>query len=427
MADKKTTRTPKFRHHKASGQGFVELNGRRLYLGRYELPETRQRYHQTVAEWLAAGRQLPVPHDEITVVELCARFMDHALAYYRAPDGRPTGELDGIRQAIRPLVDLYGDALAARFGPLALMAIRQKMIGLGWCRSSVNHMIGRLKRVFRWAVEQELVKGDVWHALNAVQGLRRGRSDAPESPPVAPVPQAHIDAIAPHVSRQVWALVQLQLLTAARAGELVVMRPVDLDVSGRVWLYRPERHKTAHHGHGRTVYLGPRAQEICGRFLARPVGAFMFSAAEAEEERQARRHLERRTPEGQGNGPGTNRKAHPKRRPRDRYTTETYNRAIQRGCQAAFPLPADLARQPKETVAAWKARLTPEQAAAVKQWRHDHGWHVHQLRHNAGTFLRKEFGLEVARIILGHRSAAVAEIYAEVDERKAVDVIGQVG
>jgi hypothetical protein len=34
---------------------------------------------------------------------------------------------------------------------------------------------------------------------------------------------------------------------------------------------------------------------------------------------------------------------------------------------------------------------------------------THQLRHNAATFLRKEFGLETARII---RSAAITEVYA---------------
>jgi integrase len=32
------------------------------------------------------------------------------------------------------------------------------------------------------------------------------------------------------------------------------------------------------------------------------------------------------------------------------------------------------------------------------------------IRHNAATHLRKEFGIEVARIILGHRSASVTEI-----------------
>ncbi len=41
-----TKRTPKFRHHKASGQGFVELAGKRIYLGRFDLPETEARYHR---------------------------------------------------------------------------------------------------------------------------------------------------------------------------------------------------------------------------------------------------------------------------------------------------------------------------------------------------------------------------------------------
>ena len=35
----------------------------------------------------------------------------------------------------------------------------------------------------------------------------------------------------------------------------------------------------------------------------------------------------------------------------------------------------------------------------------------------AATFLRKEFGLETARIILGHRSAAITEVYAELDQQ----------
>ena len=60
MSAKSSRRTPSFRHHKATGQGFVELNGRRIYLGRFDRPETRQRYHQLVAEWIANGRQLGV-------------------------------------------------------------------------------------------------------------------------------------------------------------------------------------------------------------------------------------------------------------------------------------------------------------------------------------------------------------------------------
>lgn len=53
-------KTPSLRLHKATGQGYVELNGRRIYLGKYELPETEERYHATISEWLANGRKLPV-------------------------------------------------------------------------------------------------------------------------------------------------------------------------------------------------------------------------------------------------------------------------------------------------------------------------------------------------------------------------------
>ena len=54
-------------------------------------------------------------------------------------------------------------------------------------------------------------------------------------------------------------------------------------------------------------------------------------------------------------------------------------------------------------------------------------WHPHQLRHNAATFLRKEFGLDGARVILGHRSPAITDLYAELDREKALDVMAWYG
>jgi integrase len=54
-------------------------------------------------------------------------------------------------------------------------------------------------------------------------------------------------------------------------------------------------------------------------------------------------------------------------------------------------------------------------------------WHPHQLRRNVATRLRMEFGLDVARISLGHSSPTVTEVYAEVDRARALAVIEQVG
>jgi integrase len=67
------------------------------------------------------------------------------------------------------------------------------------------------------------------------------------------------------------------------------------------------------------------------------------------------------------------------------------------------------------------------QKAELRAWRKRHRWHPHQLRHNAATELRKEFGIEAARIILGHRSAAITEVYAEKDEQEAIEAITKVG
>ena len=63
----------------------------------------------------------------------------------------------------------------------------------------------------------------------------------------------------------------------------------------------------------------------------------------------------------------------------------------------------------------------------AKSWQRDHRWSPNQLRHSAATFLRKEFGIEAARVILGHRSAAVTEVYAEPDHKKAADIMAKVG
>ncbi len=42
--------------------------------------------------------------------------------------------------------------------------------------------------------------------------------------------------------------------------------------------------------------------------------------------------------------------------------------------------------------------------AQAAEWRQENCWHPHQLRHTAATELRRAYGVEAARIILGHAS-----------------------
>ena len=97
----------------------------------------------------------------------------------------------------------------------------------------------------------------------------------------------------PYVSPQVSAMIRLQLLTGMRPGETLCMMPRDIDHSGDIWIYEPEKHKNRWRGHRRLIPLGPQAQELIAPFLDRPVSEYLFSPAEAEAWRNEQRALNR--------------------------------------------------------------------------------------------------------------------------------------
>lgn len=413
-----TPRTPAYRRHKPSGQAVVTLNGRDHYLGPYGTKTSHNEYDRLIAEWLAGGRRLGGQGTcDLAVVELINDYRKHAETYYRRPDGSPGDEVKSIRLAMLALRRLYGRTPAAEFGPRALKAVREAMIRDGWCRGYVNQQVGRVKRMFKWAVENEVVPPSLYHALEAVAGLKKDRTPARETDRVLPVPQEHVDAVVAHVSPQVAAMIRLQLLTGMRPGEVCAMRSSDVDTTGRLWLYCPAHHKTQHHGHVRVVFLGPQAQVVLGPFLKPDLRAYIFSPAEAEARRRADLSRTRTTPMSCGNRPGSNRKRRPKRRPTDCYDVATYRRAIARACDRAFPPPADLTNGMPEDKAKRK----------LASWRAEHRWNPNQLRHNAGTNLRRDYGLEAAQVILGHKTLSVTQIYAEKNVEAAKRIMAEVG
>ena len=255
----------------------VRLNGRDFYLGTHDTPASKEKYNRLLSEWLANNRQLrptTSPTDAgsadgsaVTVAEICVRFIAHADAWYRGADGEPTNEPQTLRQALRPLSDLYARLPVTEFGPIALKAVRQHMITVDdWCRTHINKQISRIKSMFKWAKNEQLVPPGVFDAIRDLPGLRRGRSEARESKPVKPVPIEYVAAVRPFISDQVGAMIELQLLTGMRPGEVCGMRGVDIQQRGKIWTYTPAAHKTAHHGHGRKIWLGPQ-QDIVKRFL----------------------------------------------------------------------------------------------------------------------------------------------------------------
>jgi len=250
-----TLRVLSYRRHKPTGQAVVTISGQDIYLGKWSTAASRAEYDRLIAEFLANGRRLQSDADG-NVVEVLNGYRKFAEDYYRK-DGRVTSEYAGIREALKIVRELYGRTIANEFGPLALKAVRQRMIEKGWCRSTINQSIGRIRRCFKWAVENELVRPDMYHGLMAVSGLRKGRSEAREPDRVQPVNDATVQATLPHLTPVVADMVRLQRITGCRPQDVCNLRPCDVDMSADVWLYRPDTHKTEHHGRERIITIGP--------------------------------------------------------------------------------------------------------------------------------------------------------------------------
>jgi len=331
----------------------------------------------------------------------------------------------------------YGEKTAVEFGAIALRAVRQKMIELGWSRKGINRQVGRVRQIFNWGRGQQMFPAsDAYLSLEHVEPLQAGRSKAKETEPVKPVPAASIKAIRPYLSSAIEAMLDLQLLTGMRPGEVCAMRGCDIDTTETPWTYKPAQHKTHHHGHERTIFLGPKAQAIVEKFLKPNPQAHLFSPADAIIEMRREASKARKTPLNEGNKPKENLVARVNRKYGTRYNVAAYDHAIAKACEKAFGMPDEI-REPrtKEAVEgeaklslAERQRRKLERQQKRSEWRAQWVWSPNQLRHNAATELRRKHGIDVAQTILGHRiGSSITEIYAEANVSKAKGVMAKIG
>ena len=438
-------RTPKYCRHKARGLAYVRLNGRVIYLGRYGSDQSKTNYNELVGAWhldrskpSSARPSLPVGKRDYTIGMMVEAYLDYAEKYY-VRDGKSTPECGSIIYAVRPLLRLYGVLPVRDFGPKKLSLVREEFIRKGLCRHQCNQRTSTIRRVFKWAVSEELIDPSISHALAALSGIQFGRTSAPESVPVSPVADEKVEAILPYLSASLADMVKLQRLSGMRPMEVCLLRWCDIDRQQTPWIFRLPKHKTMRFGHSRTVYLGPVARGVLGKYEDHDTDNYLFSPQEVVELQRKATHALRKTPLSCGNAPGTNVVRHPIRSPGGHWITAAYGRAINTACQKAWPLPEHL--EPKvitpsqgrnhkprrETRNEWRSRLTPAEWADVKAWRKAHSWSANQLRHTCGTKVRDAYGLDAAQVVLGHAHAKTTEIYAERNSMRAAEIMEMMG
>lgn len=381
---------PPLHHHRASGQGRVKLHGKHLYFGPWGAPETEQKYRRWAAELIASEGVLSAPTPSkapLLVSELAAMYAAHVARYYR----EGSAESENIKRAIALLVDLYGPTPAAEFAPLGLKALRATWLnrrGAPLSRGTINRYVRHVVRAFRWAAGEGLVPPEVPAALGLVESLKRGRCAAPEGKAILPVPEAALDAVLAIAPRTIAAMIQVQVLTGARPGEVCALRRGDIDTAGDVWTATLTQHKAAHieGAPPRVLCFGPQAQAVLKPLMLRPEGAHLFTPGEAVAQRAAAKSTHRR--EGQSRG-----KRKTPRTLGEAYTVHAYRRAIARLCKRAG-------------VEAW----TPN-----------------QLRKLCATRVRERYGLDAAQVLLGHSHARVTEVYAKTNRERVIDIARREG
>ncbi|KAA5546028.1 tyrosine-type recombinase/integrase [Roseiconus nitratireducens] len=393
-------KAPARRYH-ISGQSVVTIAGRDFYLGKHDSPESIARYAALITVYQQNGLSLPDDFDPtsldahvalllgvsapqaaathqtdqpILVRHVTGLFREHIAEKYK----NTPSEKSRHDKLCDRLDKQFGDVAAEQFGPVKLKAFRKTLVDEGFARKYVNRLTNCVVAIFRHAVAGELIDATKVAQLKSLEPLRKGQTTAREVAPVVPVPIGDVRKTAELLSPVVKAMLRIQVATGARPKEICIMKPCDIDRSGDVWVYRLSQHKTDWTGKPKAIPLVGDARDAVTEYLQRDPNTYCFSPAEAMAWRRAIGTANRQTPLNQGNRPGSNRKANPKRTPRDHYTTASYYQAITRAA---------------------KRMKVPK-------------WTPYQIRHLTATEVRAALGIEDARALLGHSTALMTAHYA---------------
>lgn len=351
-------RVPQLRKN-GDGRAFSVVprsDGTRVYFGRYGTDEAEKRYQAWLSDVLAelaTGEPEPQKSRSVTVAELAVKYLDWSVQNHSSGEYRNNCET--IERLLAPRCGL---SRARDFGPNDLrkfqLSLAAEQVGDAprFARSTVNNHVKRVRRFFRWCQSRELVPPGTVQELETVEVLKRGRSPARETEPVQPVPRAVWEATLPwlHLKAHlpIKTMIQVQFWCGMRPGEVCSLRPCDIDRTHEVWLYRPQAHKTAHHGKTLIKAIPPPAQSLLEPLLDGPADVPIFQTIRKRQ-----------------------------------HTALTYGKAIRSAVQDAN-----------------------SKGVAIPHW------HPNQLRHAILTEVRDRLGLEAAQRWGGHSDSATTLIYA---------------
>ena len=362
-------------------QAFSWYNGKRIYHGVWGSPEAKKNYRRFCTA-LDESPGLPLRMDGKR--RGCALISELADGFLNGIESqKDKSHVTHFKLAIGYLVDIYGDLPADEFSPKKLKVCRSQMTKTGTlCRRMVNDYTGRIKHIFAWGVEEELVEAKVYDAIRVVKALPKGAPGTFDHPEREDVPEWVIALTLPFLAPVVAAMVVVQYLTGMRPSEVFKMRVGDIDQSKKngLWYYVPESHKTEEHVGKKPIPLGKPEQDLIAPYLVgkKPDEA-VFSPRTAIRERAAQARARRKSPLTPSQQARVERQ-----NVGEFYDKDSYRRAVEYG----------IAKGNRHEV------KIPH-------------WTPYLLRNSAATAIELEHGLDKAQAQLGHTSADMTKRYSK--------------
>lgn len=356
-----------------NGDFFVNFSGRKIYLGRDEL-SAKRKYMEVLALVSNAGTAESSPEKKKKVQRVLVQevILDYLLKTKEHP------KVQKIRRAMEALRNTYGHADAADFGRVKFQAVRRGFVQENLALSYINELMRFVIGAFELGVENEKIPESVAFALRAVRPLRKGEARTPA--PREDVADEDVLKTLPFLSKTVRDMVVIQRLTGMRPSEVFQMRMADIEMSGEVWIYKPQKSKSERY-HKRVVGLGELEQTILNRrFAGKQKKDFLFTPADSVRDRWQRQDCDGRYLS----------------QLKEMYSKDSYRRAIVRGIEKARRAGADV-----------------------------RDWTPYQLRHAGATAISKLLGRSAAMVTLGHTSEAVTRVYDHSDLEKIREITKQ--
>ena len=256
MARPKNT-LPTLRQHKTSGHAIVVWDGVTYYLGDFGSVESVNKYQGICSNITLFGVAIADPKAKLSVRKMAEEFLSNLPKNFPATSQEPVP----IRRSVNQMMAVQGDLDAETYSPAKFHQLRQLWIDRGLSVSTINKYHNYILQMFRWAAMMDYIPATVWHNLTTVGKLKPLRSPAKDPKKIEPVDLNHVEAIRMHVSPMVWEIVQMQLATGMRSGEVLGMTGRQITDG----VYRPVKHKNKWRGHSREIWLGPIARSIIAR------------------------------------------------------------------------------------------------------------------------------------------------------------------